>query len=93
MIVEGRIRNDPESRRADAIEQFTYQVVTRPELTGPIYYNKQDGEFWFSFLSTDLEGTHTLEITAQNSDGAERVVRSEERRVGKGCRSRWAPYH
>ena len=21
------------------------------------------------------------------------VVRSEERRVGKECRSRWAPYH
>src|SRR5690242_21094478 len=23
----------------------------------------------------------------------ERVIRSEERRVGKECRSRWAPYH
>ena len=22
-----------------------------------------------------------------------RVVRSEERRVGKECRSRWSPYH
>src|SRR5258708_27055481 len=26
-------------------------------------------------------------------DEAERVVRSEERRVGKECRSRWSPYH
>ena len=24
---------------------------------------------------------------------AETVVRSEERRVGKECRSRWSPYH
>src|SRR5256886_12933030 len=24
---------------------------------------------------------------------AERVMRSEERRVGKECRSRWSPYH
>ena len=24
---------------------------------------------------------------------AVRVIRSEERRVGKECRSRWAPYH
>ena len=24
---------------------------------------------------------------------AERVARSEERRVGKECRSRWSPYH
>src|SRR5258707_8687175 len=26
-------------------------------------------------------------------DGAGAVVRSEERRVGKECRSRWSPYH
>ena len=26
-------------------------------------------------------------------NGEERWVRSEERRVGKGCRSRWSPYH
>ena len=23
----------------------------------------------------------------------EKVIRSEERRVGKECRSRWSPYH
>ena len=26
-------------------------------------------------------------------DGAKRKFRSEERRVGKECRSRWSPYH
>ena len=25
--------------------------------------------------------------------GLSKVVRSEERRVGKECRSRWSPYH
>ena len=25
--------------------------------------------------------------------GASRAARSEERRVGKECRSRWSPYH
>ena len=25
--------------------------------------------------------------------GLDRAVRSEERRVGKECRSRWSPYH
>ena len=25
--------------------------------------------------------------------GAHRALRSEERRVGKECRSRWSPYH
>src|SRR5260370_40714299 len=33
----------------------------------------------------------TIEGLAQ--DGALHPVRSEERRVGKGCRSRWSPYH
>src|SRR3712207_8706130 len=27
------------------------------------------------------------------SEDAQTVVRSEERRVGKECRSRWSPYH
>src|ERR1043165_8555416 len=30
-------------------------------------------------------------VFAVQADGAE--VRSEERRVGKECRSRWSPYH
>ena len=28
-----------------------------------------------------------------NVDFPERIRRSEERRVGKECRSRWSPYH
>src|SRR5215510_15957175 len=31
-------------------------------------------------------------VSAQRSSHA-RVARSEERRVGKECRSRWSPYH
>src|ERR1043166_2429667 len=33
-----------------------------------------------------------LQITARQSCAAE-IERSEERRVGKECRSRWSPYH
>ena len=29
----------------------------------------------------------------ERQDGKEPVLRSEERRVGKECRSRWSPYH
>ena len=28
-----------------------------------------------------------------NIKKAENIIRSEERRVGKECRSRWSPYH
>ena len=31
--------------------------------------------------------------TILDEDGADAILRSEERRVGKECRSRWSPYH
>ena len=31
--------------------------------------------------------------SSQSADSASGVTRSEERRVGKECRSRWSPYH
>src|SRR6202163_929475 len=34
-----------------------------------------------------------LAATAELIGSTEHVVRSEERRVGKECRSRWSPYH
>jgi len=37
------------------------------------------------------DGTITAANASQISDGA--AARSEERRVGKECRSRWSPYH
>ena len=40
-------------------------------------------------------GPHAFEIDLQLCDGLSIVhlLRSEERRVGKECRSRWSPYH
>ena len=32
-------------------------------------------------------------LLSQAMDGDEKAIRSEERRVGKECRSRWSPYH
>ena len=32
-------------------------------------------------------------VSETNSTGAAFELRSEERRVGKECRSRWSPYH
>ena len=34
-----------------------------------------------------------LEFLALRNEGIENDGRSEERRVGKECRSRWSPYH
>ena len=49
---------------------------------------------------TRLAGHNRLELLLFRLSGAQRfginvfkVPRSEERRVGKECRSRWSPYH
>src|SRR2546426_5080055 len=33
------------------------------------------------------------EVSVGEIERARKIVRSEERRVGKECRSRWSPYH
>ena len=42
------------------------------------------------FDTGNLQNTQTF---VDYSDSASGKVRSEERRVGKECRSRWSPYH
>ena len=39
-----------------------------------------------------FEGTKVKNVNTMNLDGKTKR-RSEERRVGKECRSRWSPYH
>ena len=45
----------------------------------------------FSNASTSFSIIHSTLTTGQIDDDAR--LRSEERRVGKECRSRWSPYH
>src|SRR3989454_12236255 len=51
-------------------------------------------QFDRSRASIDAEGAGLIAPVEEVCSGAHRVVgRSEERRVGKECRSRWSPYH
>ena len=45
----------------------------------------------FAATSMDLEIVVLIEVSQTEKDKYHR--RSEERRVGKECRSRWSPYH
>ena len=53
-----------------------------------MYVNWQATERW-NFLA----GKYVVLIGGYEYDAAPIDVRSEERRVGKACRSRWSPYH
>ena len=55
-------------------------------------------EFCFFFSveqgeSQMVEGFDSRQCIVFGAQGEEDVWRSEERRVGKECRSRWSPYH
>ena len=44
-------------------------------------------------IETVFERYEIPAYLSRRSDMLEKPVRSEERRVGKECRSRWSPYH
>ena len=41
----------------------------------------------------ELKSDYYWELTSKQTNYRKKVLRSEERRVGKECRSRWSPYH
>src|SRR3712207_8894539 len=65
-----------------------------PELAFSVTFACAAGEGGRSFAAT-LEGTVAGQGVANANPRlvCDKVARSEERRVGKECRSRWSPYH
>ena len=58
-----------------------------------VFYVKDqiEDQFGPKLLDSGIKVKTTLDLETQKT--AEKIVRSEERRVGKECRSRWSPYH
>ena len=51
-----------------------------------------NGEYWGSYsILEDFDDKQLAQMFGIDKDDV--VIRSEERRVGKECRSRWSPYH
>ena len=55
----------------------------------------QIAEAFGRHLASDVFQSYSAgtETKPQINQDAVRIMRSEERRVGKECRSRWSPYH
>ena len=47
----------------------------------------------FKFYDVDGGAVTAAAVVSTNGSGHGALARSEERRVGKECRSRWSPYH
>jgi hypothetical protein len=55
------------------------------------HFDGEEGRFHPSYIHLQIKPMPFHSVTARKV--LENVVRSEERRVGKECRSRWSPYH
>ena len=92
---------------AHVLEQEEWQVLCLPEryeANHPFVYpgdpRTKDGELlWPAHRDEKLSNALAASLTSHRAAGqlqqrpAAREGRSEERRVGKECRSRWSPYH
>ena len=71
-----------------------YIGVVGPVRTGKSTFIKQFMEqFVIPNIESDYRKERAIDELPQSSAGKTIMTRSEERRVGKECRSRWSPYH
>ena len=71
-----------------------YLLVMGLAMAGGIFYGKETvGAKSFSKNVQVAIGNSEKLSVGNKSNSIKWTVRSEERRVGKECRSRWSPYH
>src|SRR3712207_5070631 len=80
-------------RQQVSADQWSYQSVPETSVTDWLKEHASEGarigyDPWLHTRDWVKRAKDTLK-----SRGAELVARSEQRRVGKECRSRWLPYH
>ena len=64
------------------------------EISAMAHQGTRLGVMWFLKLGIHLLQYYViLSLTAVVVGRVQTMARSEERRVGKECRSRWSPYH
>ena len=66
---------------------------TASTAAGIKYKNRKDMAMIYSEKPCKAAGTFTTNIVKAAPVKWDQKIRSEERRVGKECRSRWSPYH
>src|SRR3712207_9264434 len=73
------------------VDRAVVAVERALEIHGaPVYVRKQIVHNKHVVATLERRGAIFVEETDEVPEGS---VRSEERRVGKECRSRWSPYH
>ena len=78
------------SKLLEGVEVRKIIGEARKEIRGIAYHSQKVGKDFLFAAIRGLEADGHRFINEAIDRGAER---SEERRVGKECRSRWSPYH
>src|SRR3712207_9539487 len=86
---------DGEFRRASWHMDFIYQLGGIEQVEGDIKVEFRNDEGTLEFTPAALRVERRVGLQEPIFTEAFRFLkeRSEERRVGKECRSRWSPYH
>ena len=79
---------DPAEVRAGAGADLSALMPAPESRAGLGTYSRDDTSPWLSEL-----GRQIWDLPDGRIIFASVILRSEERRVGKECRSRWSPYH
>ena len=86
-----------ENQKPDTSFDFFGHTLRIPVMAGPVgamtlHYGDKYNDLEYNNIL--VEACAKAGIAAFTGDGTNpEVMRSEERRVGKECRSRWSPYH
>ena len=91
-IGEVEILPNSEALKIELPDESIDCVITSPPYFFAIDYAENDKD-QLDFLGYDTKGLKNKLIGLRGENKTERLCRSEERRVGKECRSRWSPYH
>ena len=70
------------------INEFVEKIIVHERDRKGSQTSKQKIEIYFNFI-----GNYELPQAELSDEEKQKRSRSEERRVGKECRSRWSPYH
>ena len=81
----------PAKKKAQAEEPAFDEKTFKKEVNALIKEYKKKGQIQYDELSKRI--AEPMHLDADQMDKLIERVRSEERRVGKECRSRWSPYH
>ena len=74
-------------RRREILENLGYQIQRIPADIDETPFPDENAADYVQRMANEKNAAAVAQWFAQH------VLRSEERRVGKECRSRWSPYH